>query len=113
MADPTIALMDYLRNMGLEPDEGFLQEALQQLTQTVVEMVPLVVVVVHEARDHLLQGPRERVVLQQHITAVERIRTELLGLCPRVAHRSLNGDTRPILPTPIMIGTLHSPQHVP
>lgn len=30
--------MDYLRNMGLEPDEGFLQDALQQLTQTVVEL---------------------------------------------------------------------------
>lgn len=38
MADPTMALMEYLRNMGLEPDEGFLQEALQQLTQTVVEL---------------------------------------------------------------------------
>jgi transposase-like protein len=38
MADPTIALMDYLRNMGVEPDEGFLQEALQQLTQAVVEL---------------------------------------------------------------------------
>ncbi len=46
MADPTIpaghrdgvALMEYLGNMGLEPDEGFLQEALQQLTQTVVEL---------------------------------------------------------------------------
>jgi len=30
--------MDYLRNMGLEPDESFLQEALQRLTQTVVEL---------------------------------------------------------------------------
>ena len=29
--------MDYLRNMGLEPDEIFLQDALQRLTQTVVE----------------------------------------------------------------------------
>jgi putative transposase len=38
MADPTIALMDYLRNMGVEPDEGFLQEALQRLTQTVLEL---------------------------------------------------------------------------
>jgi len=38
MADPTIALMDYLRNMGFEPDEGFLQEALQRLTQTVLEL---------------------------------------------------------------------------
>jgi transposase-like protein len=38
MADPTMALMEYLGNMGLEPDEGFLQEALQQLTQTVVEL---------------------------------------------------------------------------
>ena len=46
MTDPTIpighrdgvALMEYLGNMGLEPDEGFLQEALQQLTQTVVEL---------------------------------------------------------------------------
>jgi len=38
MADPTIALMEYLRNMGFEPDEGFLQEALQRLTQTVLEL---------------------------------------------------------------------------
>lgn len=38
MTDPTMALMEYLGNMGLEPDEGFLQEALQQLTQTVVEL---------------------------------------------------------------------------
>jgi putative transposase len=46
MADPTIpaghrdgvALMEYLGNMGLEPDEGFLQEALQRLTQTVAEL---------------------------------------------------------------------------
>jgi putative transposase len=30
--------MDYLRNMGLQPDEGFLQEALQRLAQTVVEL---------------------------------------------------------------------------
>jgi putative transposase len=30
--------MDYLRNMGLEPDESFLQEALQRLTQAVVEL---------------------------------------------------------------------------
>jgi transposase-like protein len=33
-----MALMEYLGNMGLEPDEGFLQEPLQQLTQTVVEL---------------------------------------------------------------------------
>jgi putative transposase len=38
MTDPTMALMDYLRNMGVEPDEGFLQEALQRLTQTVLEL---------------------------------------------------------------------------
>src|SRR3989337_2868075 len=38
MTDPTMALMEYLGNMGLERDEGFLQEALQQLTQTVVEL---------------------------------------------------------------------------
>jgi putative transposase len=38
MADPTIALMEYLRNMGLEPDESFLQEGLRQLTQTVMEL---------------------------------------------------------------------------
>ena len=38
MTDPTLALMEYLGNMGLEPEEGFLQEALQQLTQTVVEL---------------------------------------------------------------------------
>lgn len=46
MADPTIptghrdgvALMHYLRNMGMDPDESFLQEGLRQLTQTVVEL---------------------------------------------------------------------------
>jgi len=46
MADPTIpighrdgvALMEYLRKVGLEPDEGFLQEGLRQLTQTVMEL---------------------------------------------------------------------------
>src|SRR3990172_10042531 len=38
MTDTTMALMEHLRNMGLEPDEGFLQEALQRLTQTVVEL---------------------------------------------------------------------------
>lgn len=38
MTDPTMALMEYLGKMGLEPDEGFLQEALQRLTQTVVEL---------------------------------------------------------------------------
>jgi transposase-like protein len=38
MADPTMALMEYLRNMGLEPDESFLQEGLRQLTQTVMEL---------------------------------------------------------------------------
>ena len=32
MADPTMALMDYLRNMGLEPGEGFLQATLRRLT---------------------------------------------------------------------------------
>jgi hypothetical protein len=29
MADPTMALMEYLGNMDLEPDDGFLQEVLQ------------------------------------------------------------------------------------
>ena len=38
MADPTMALMEYLRKVGLEPDEGFLQEGLRQLTQTVMEL---------------------------------------------------------------------------
>ena len=46
MTDPTIpighqdgvALMDYLRNMGLDPDESFLQEGLQRLTQTMIEL---------------------------------------------------------------------------
>ena len=46
MTDPTIpaghrdgvALMEYLRNVGLEPDERFLQEGLQRLTQTVMEL---------------------------------------------------------------------------
>jgi transposase-like protein len=37
MADPTMALVEYLRNMGLEPDESFLQEGLRQLTQTELE----------------------------------------------------------------------------
>jgi len=30
--------MDHLRNMGFEPDEGFLQEVLQRLTQIVREL---------------------------------------------------------------------------
>jgi len=46
MADPTIpaghrdgvALVQYLRKVGLKPDEGFLQEGLRQLTQTVLEL---------------------------------------------------------------------------
>lgn len=38
MTDPTMALMEYLRNVGLEPDESFLQEGLQRLTQTVMEL---------------------------------------------------------------------------
>ena len=38
MADPTMALMKYLRNVGLEPDESYLQEGLRQLTQTVMEL---------------------------------------------------------------------------
>jgi putative transposase len=38
MTDATMALMEYLRNVGLEPDEGFLQEGLQRLTQTVMEL---------------------------------------------------------------------------
>jgi putative transposase len=38
MADLTMALMQYLRNMGMDPDESFLQEGLRQLTQTVVEL---------------------------------------------------------------------------
>jgi transposase-like protein len=43
--------MDYLRNMGLESGEGFLQEALQRLTQTVVEL---------EAAQQIGAGPYER-----------------------------------------------------
>lgn len=46
MADPTfpsghrdgVALIEYLRKVGLEPDEGFLHEGLRQLTQTVMEL---------------------------------------------------------------------------
>ncbi|MDO8691913.1 MAG: IS256 family transposase [Dehalococcoidia bacterium] len=38
MTDPTMALMEYLRNVGLEPDERFLQEGLKRLTQTVMEL---------------------------------------------------------------------------
>ena len=33
-----VALMEYLRNTGIEPDESFLQEGLQRLAQTVVEL---------------------------------------------------------------------------
>src|SRR3972149_2442489 len=33
-----VALMAYLRNVGLEPDESFLQQGLQRLTQTVMEL---------------------------------------------------------------------------
>ena len=59
MADPTIpighrdgvALMEYLRKVGLEPDEGFLQEGLRQLTQTVLEL---------EAAEHIGAGRYER-----------------------------------------------------
>jgi hypothetical protein len=29
-------VVDYLRNVGLEPDERFLQEGLQRLAQTVI-----------------------------------------------------------------------------
>jgi len=38
MTDPTMALMEYLRNVGLEPDESFLQEGLKRLAQTFVEL---------------------------------------------------------------------------
>ncbi|MCL4466926.1 MAG: transposase [Chloroflexi bacterium] len=38
MTDPTMPLMEYLRNVGLEPDENFLKEALQHLTQTATEL---------------------------------------------------------------------------
>jgi len=46
MTDPTIpighrdgvALMEYLRNVGLEPDESFLQEGLKRLAQTMIEL---------------------------------------------------------------------------
>lgn len=43
MADPTMALMDYLRNMGLEPGEGFLQATLRRLMARVIELQPLLV----------------------------------------------------------------------
>jgi len=33
-----VALMEYPRNVGLEPEERFLQEGLQRLTQTVMEL---------------------------------------------------------------------------
>jgi hypothetical protein len=33
-----MALMEYLRNAGLEADDGFLQEGLQRLTQTGIEL---------------------------------------------------------------------------
>jgi transposase-like protein len=38
MTDPTMALMEYLRNVGIEPDESFLKEGLQHLTQTAIEL---------------------------------------------------------------------------
>jgi putative transposase len=38
MTDPTMGLMEYLRNVGLEPDESYLQQGLQRLTQTVMEL---------------------------------------------------------------------------
>ena len=36
MTDPTMALMEYLRNVGLEPDERVLQEGLRQLSLVVM-----------------------------------------------------------------------------
>lgn len=38
MADSTMALMECLRNVGLEPDESSLQKDLRRLTQTVMEL---------------------------------------------------------------------------
>lgn len=50
MADPAMALMDCRRKMSLQPDEGFLQEPLRRLTQTVVEL---------EAAEHIGAGRHE------------------------------------------------------
>jgi putative transposase len=38
MTDPTMALMEYLRDTGIEGDESFLQEGVQRLAQTVIEL---------------------------------------------------------------------------
>ena len=38
MTDPTMTLMEFLRNVGLEPDEGVLQGGLRQLSQVVMEL---------------------------------------------------------------------------
>ena len=38
MTDPTMALMEFLRNVGLEPDERVLQEGLRQLSQEGMEL---------------------------------------------------------------------------
>jgi hypothetical protein len=32
-----VALMEHLRNIGIEPDESFLQEGVRRLAQTVVD----------------------------------------------------------------------------
>ena len=38
MADPAIALLDYLRKIGADLDGGFLREGVQLLTQMLIEL---------------------------------------------------------------------------
>ena len=51
MTDPTMALMEFLRNVGLEPEEKVLQEGLRQLSQVVMEL---------EAAESIGAGRNER-----------------------------------------------------
>jgi len=36
--DPTMALMDYLRKMGMDEDQDFLREAVRVMTQALIEL---------------------------------------------------------------------------
>ena len=51
MADPTIALLDYLRKIGADLDGDFLREGAQLLTQMLIEL---------EAEDQIGAGKYER-----------------------------------------------------
>ena len=63
-----VALMEYLRNVGLDPDEGFLQEGLQRLTQTVMEV---------EAAEQIGAGRYERT--PERITQRNGYRERVVG----------------------------------